>query len=60
MSKFIDEDDVKKFLDKQMKYAEREQKKIGSCGERGDAYWQGQIDAINDVAEEWNLVPLWC
>ena len=59
MKKYLSEDEVKEYLNKQKKFAEEEQRK-NRCDEQQDAYWQGYIDIIDTIAEDFNLEPLWC
>lgn len=60
MDKYVKEEDLKKYLNKQKKMAEEEQKKHGRCDEQQDAYWQGYIDIIDTLAEDLDIEPLWC
>jgi len=57
MNKYISETDLKKYLDKQLKEAVR-LRDLDGISITSSSYWQGQIDQIEEIAEELDLT-LW-
>lgn len=54
---YIKDDDLKKYLNTQRKQSILLRDKSHDDSE--EAYHQGQIDQIDEVADEWGLDPLW-
>lgn len=52
---YISRDELKEFLEKHIIYAKENQKK-DRCDDQADAYWQGEIDFILLVAEEYDML----
>jgi hypothetical protein len=53
--KYLAENEVSKYLAKQHKFAAEEQRKHGRCDEQQDAYWQGWIDLISIMTDDFDI-----
>ena len=58
VDKYIKDSDLKEYLNEKKKMAEKEQKKDIHDREM-ESYWQGYIDIIDTVAEDFDIKPLW-
>jgi len=60
MDKYIKDEDLKKYLDKQYKEAVRLRDIDGKNDETVESYYQGEIDQIKELAKDFDIWPLWC
>lgn len=56
MKKYLEQGDIQKYLEDKFKFAKHQRDTEGRCDDQQDAYWQGQMDAISDMAEKYDIV----
>lgn len=56
MEQYLKKSDIQAYLEKKFRFAKQQRDTEGKCDDIQDAYWQGQMDAISEAAEEFDII----